>query len=109
MIDDSNFRVTARQAVETYKQRGMVIEAVFWGRIVDLYEAELGSPLGQGWTCKASITLTSLANCSYKQSAAVDNTIHPGGGGSGICGTFNGAGKEWLKACRVCGAPRGST
>lgn len=38
-IDARRFRETARKAVEKYEERGMVVDAIVWGRIVGEYEA----------------------------------------------------------------------
>ncbi|MDE2102676.1 MAG: hypothetical protein KGL39_35860, partial [Patescibacteria group bacterium] len=43
-IDESNFRECAQQAIEKYKNSGMVLDALVWSRIIGLYEAALTKP-----------------------------------------------------------------
>jgi hypothetical protein len=40
-LNARTFRDTAKKAVERYEQRGMVVDAIVWGRIVGEYEAAL--------------------------------------------------------------------
>ncbi len=40
-IDQTNFRLVAREAVKKYEKENMLIDALLWGRIIALYEAEL--------------------------------------------------------------------
>lgn len=50
VIDETNFRETAKKAVKRYQDKGALLDAVFWARIIGLYEAELvkkGAPGGK--------------------------------------------------------------
>jgi hypothetical protein len=40
-IDETNYQETARAAVEKYADKGMILDSLFWGRIIRLYERDL--------------------------------------------------------------------
>lgn len=40
-IDKSNFRETAQAAIKKYQDKGMILDALLWARIVGLYEKAL--------------------------------------------------------------------
>ena len=40
-LDRSNFRDLARGAIEQYRAKGMILDAIFWARVVGLYDAAL--------------------------------------------------------------------
>lgn len=41
IIDETNFREIAKQAVEKYSQKGALLDALFWADILRLYEARI--------------------------------------------------------------------
>lgn len=40
-IDDSNFRETARRAIEAYDKKGLVYDAILWSTIIAFYNDAL--------------------------------------------------------------------
>lgn len=40
-IDETNFRVHAQRAIKKYQEKGMILDAMVWGRIIALYEEAL--------------------------------------------------------------------
>lgn len=40
-IDETNFREHAQRAIKKYGEKGMILDAMVWGRIVGLYEDAL--------------------------------------------------------------------
>lgn len=40
-IDESNYRQTAKDAIKKYADNNMILDSMFWSRIIGLYEKEL--------------------------------------------------------------------
>jgi hypothetical protein len=47
-LNKTNYRQTARKAVERYVTRGLILDAIFWSRIIGCYEAELAEIIAAG-------------------------------------------------------------
>lgn len=53
-VDETNFRETAREAVKSYRAKGAIIDALFWGHIVGLYESALQRARADGPGARAA-------------------------------------------------------
>lgn len=40
-IDETNFRSTAQDIIKAYVKKGMILDALLWGRVIGLYDAAL--------------------------------------------------------------------